>query len=110
MNRWNASWDLFWNDLDFSKLLEFEGHCSRRRLVAYGNPRELTPGDYHVKMPSPGSVLVQGRAANLAVWRPSPHRISLRLAARLLRLPLKGGVIPALETENILYTLDREHG
>ena len=35
MNRWNASWDLFWNDLDFSKLLEFEGHCSRRlRLVA----------------------------------------------------------------------------
>ena len=24
---------------------------------------------------------------------PAPHRISLRLAARLLRLPLKGGVI-----------------
>ena len=24
---------------------------------------------------------------------PTPHRISLRLAARLLRLPLKGGVI-----------------
>ena len=77
MNRWNASWDLFWNDLDFSKLLEFEGHCSRRRLVAYGNPRELTPGDYHVKMPSPGSVLVQGRAAKPRLagrtWRSGVH-------------------------------------
>ena len=42
-------------------------------------------------------------------FRP-PHRISLRLAARLLRLPLQGGVIPALQTGNILYTLDREQG
>ena len=26
-------------------------------------------------------------------YRPTPHRISLRLSAWLLRLPLKGGVI-----------------
>ena len=30
---------------------------------------------------------------SLAARRPPPHRISLRLAARLLRLPLKGGVM-----------------
>ena len=36
----------------------------------------------------PGDVLEVGRQALFA-----PHRISLRLAARLLRLPLKGGVI-----------------
>ena len=30
---------------------------------------------------------------SLMARRPSPHRISLRLPARLLRLPLKGGVI-----------------
>ena len=28
----------------------------------------------------------------------------------LLRLPLKGGVIPALRTGDVVYTLDREHG
>ena len=39
-----------------------------------------------------------------------PHRISLRLSARLLRLPLEGGVIPAVLTDDILDTLDREHG
>ena len=39
-----------------------------------------------------------------------PHRISLRLVARLLRLPLQGGVIPAVLTDDIIYTLDREHG
>ncbi len=39
-----------------------------------------------------------------------PHRISLRLAARLLRLPLEGGVIPAVLTDDVVYTLDREHG
>ena len=38
-----------------------------------------------------------------------PHRISPRHPARLLRLPLKGGVILALQTANIVYTLDREH-
>ena len=34
-------------------------------------------------------------AAFAAYWNPglAPHRISLRLRARLLRLPLKGGVI-----------------
>ncbi len=45
----------------------------------------------------------------LAPWRP-PHRISHRLAARLLRLPLEGGVIPAVQTGDVVYTLDREHG
>ena len=39
-----------------------------------------------------------------------PHRISLRLTARLLRLPLEGGVIPAVLTDDVVYTLDREHG
>ena len=43
-------------------------------------------------------------------WLPPPHRISLRLAARLLRLPLEGGVIPAVQTGDVVYTLDREHG
>ncbi len=32
-------------------------------------------------------------ARRLSEKSPTPHRISLRLAARLLRLPLKGGVI-----------------
>ena len=41
--------------------------------------------------------------------RASPHRISLRLPARLLRLPLKGGVIIELQTGNMVYTLDPEH-
>ena len=40
----------------------------------------------------------------------TPHRISLRLAARLLRLPLMGGVIPAVRTGKVVHTLDREHG
>ena len=40
----------------------------------------------------------------------TPHRISLRLTARLLRLPLEGGVIPAVLTDDVVYTLDREHG
>ena len=35
---------------------------------------------------------------------PPPPRISLRLAARLLRLPLKGGVI-GVQTGNRVYTL-----
>ena len=39
----------------------------------------------------------------------TPHRISLRLAARLLRLPLQGGVILALQTGDVVYTLGREH-
>ncbi len=39
-----------------------------------------------------------------------PHRISLRLPARLLRLPLKGGVIPEVRTGDVVHTLDREHG
>ena len=34
----------------------------------------------------------------------TPHRISLRLAARLLRLPLKGGVI-RVQTENMVYIM-----
>ena len=39
---------------------------------------------------------------------PPPHQPSP--AARLLRLPLEGGVIPAVLTDDILDTLDREHG
>ena len=39
-----------------------------------------------------------------------PHRISLRLPARLLRLPPKGGVIPEVRTGDVVHTLDREHG
>ena len=35
-----------------------------------------------------------GTRRSFAARRPPPHRISLRLPARLLRLPLKGGVIP----------------
>ena len=43
-----------------------------------------------------------------AWWSGSPpHRISLRLPARLLRLPLNGGVIRA-QTGNILYTINQE--
>ena len=39
---------------------------------------------------------------------PPPHQPSP--AARLLRLPLEGGVIPAVLTGDVVYTLDREHG
>ena len=48
-----------------------------------------------------------GRASQPDAPASTPHRISLRLAARLLRLPLKGGVI-RVQTGNILYTINRE--
>ena len=51
-----------------------------------------------------------GRALQLGGPASTPHRISLRLAAWILRLPLEGGVIPALRTGDVVYTLDREHG
>ena len=50
----------------------------------------------------------RGRAPQPDGPASTPHRISHRLAARL-RLPLQGGVIPALLTGNVVYTLDREH-
>ena len=46
----------------------------------------------HFKVRSPGSRR-----------RDTPHRISLRLAARLLRLPLKGGVIAGTNREHSLH-------
>ena len=48
-------------------------------------------------------------SSNPAAPANTPHRISHRHPARLLRLPLKGGVI-SLQSGNVLYKLDREHG
>ena len=83
-----------------------------RRIRGLLEPPGLDPGDYHYNNPIPqqccglgGSGVAaveagQPRKRLLQVFlilrsRPpdTPHRISLRLAARLLRLPLKGGVI-----------------
>ena len=77
-------------------------------FAAFWNPRADTRGISFQEILSPRSVVVLGRAAKprpRVACRESqekpgrsrppdtPHRISLRLAARLLRLPLKGGVI-----------------
>ena len=47
-------------------------------------------------------------SSNPAAQANTPHRISHRHPARLLR-PLKGGVI-SLQSGNVVYKLDREHG
>ena len=49
-------------------------------------------------------------SSNLATPANTPHRISHRHSARLLRLPLKGGVISWLQSGNVVYKLDRKHG
>ena len=47
--------------------------------------------------------VLSGPHCSLPTWLPPPHRISLRLAARLLRLPLKGGVIAGTDRKHPLH-------
>ena len=68
------------------------------QLQHYGPARDIRDG---------AEATWRGRASQPGGPASTPHRISLRLAARLLRLPLKGGVIRE-QTGNILYTINRE--
>ena len=74
-----------------------------------------THGKLHGKRAVPhkvfliGTVLKRSGVAALR-WRAGlpAHRISLRLAARLLRLPPRGGSDNGVQTGNILYTVVQE--
>ena len=67
------------------------GHGWQMRVLEQGNPLQVAPEPLVVlrSPPCPFVDFFFGRRGSAF----TPHRISLRLTARLLRLPLKGGAI-----------------